>query len=400
MGEEAAGKSSESSSSSKAGGSGAVSKHKTFWGKTINVFFVVGGLVLLGIQVLQNYEDNPEGSANVQGYALQSNGKLDEAIIQFNEAIRLSPKWYHPYLGRGIVYRLKGDYEKAIADFNLSIEYNSDYPGTYFERGIAYRAEGNQALALSDLAKAIELKPEMAEAYHMRALIERDRGDFSAASADLDSAIARRGDKADWYIDRARISILELNRPKQAADDFAVALRSALNYRDIIGLLDSESKTSPAMMDYQHPFDPDGYYLLLWTHFARLRAEQDDSKELAEQVKELALPIWKKLHMQKMGQNVDDEAQAKSLAPWPGAIVRMFFGKLSPDAIRALAEEEADAVKRRRRVCDANFYVAEYHLQKGTNEPARLLLRAAANDCPAGLPEAELAAAEIRRLGL
>lgn len=50
-------------------------------------------------------------------------------------------------------------------------------------------------------------------------------------------------------------------------------------------------KRSPDMMDFEHRFLPDGCYLLLWLHTARVRAGQEDRAEMAEFVRKLVEPI-------------------------------------------------------------------------------------------------------------
>jgi lipoprotein NlpI len=166
------------------------------------------------------------------------------------------------------------------------------------------------------------------------------------------------------------------------------------------------------MMDYRHAFVPDGYYLFLWTHVARLRAGQDDRTEMAELVHELAQPIWRDLYfkrmsetlnerapdLQKASRTVEEEAQARSLVPWPGAIFGLFQGKTTPEAVRAAADTTGDA-ERRQRTCDADFYIGIYRLQNGDRAAARAFLQSAADGCAPDKMEARLAATELARLG-
>ena len=56
---------------------------------------------------------------------------------------------------------------------------------------------------------------------------------------------------------------------------------------------------------------------------------------------------------------------------------------LTPGAVLAAADD-ADADVRKRRVCEANFFLGELALQQGTKEEASRLFRLAATDCPKG----------------
>ena len=85
---------------------------------------------------------------------------------------------------------------------------------------------------------------------------------------------------------------------------------------------------------------------------------------------------------------------------WPGPIIDLFRGKATPDQVRAAARDTKGAALRRRRDCEADFYLAEYHLGKGRKDEAiPLLASAAAAQCPMTAPERDIAKAELRRLG-
>src|SRR5262245_35179568 len=220
--------------------------------------------------------------------------------------------------------------------------------------------------------------------------------------ADLDQAISRRDGRADWLIMRAEIALFDLDRPAQAADDLAQAARAALKYRSYMKLIGDRDE----MIDYKHAFMPDGLYLFLRMHAARVRAGQDDRNELAELAHELALPIWKELYVKRqaeamnhppidldrVGREVEEEAQEQSRAAWPGAILGLFIGKVTPEAVRAAAEA-AGEIERPRRTCDADVYIAVHHIANGDRDAARALLRSAPARCPGGTFEARLAAA-------
>ena len=70
------------------------------------------------------------------------------------------------------------------------------------------------------------------------------------------------------------------------------------------------------------------------------------------------------------------QAVVFDLKKWPGSLVQLFLGKITPRAAR-------DAAKRgdRRQACVAAFYVAEYHLGHGDQSAALAQFRAAKETC-------------------
>jgi tetratricopeptide (TPR) repeat protein len=65
------------------------------------------------------------------------------------------------YSNRGVEYKTKGDYDHAIADYNDAIRLDPKYTDAYYNWGIAKRAKGGAAGADADVAKAKQLDPNV-----------------------------------------------------------------------------------------------------------------------------------------------------------------------------------------------------------------------------------------------
>lgn len=67
-----------------------------------------------------------------RGDTYQDKNEHELAIIDYTEAIRLSPNYSDAYNNRGISYAIKGDYDRAIEDYNRALRHmwgNFDFPG-------------------------------------------------------------------------------------------------------------------------------------------------------------------------------------------------------------------------------------------------------------------------------
>jgi tetratricopeptide (TPR) repeat protein len=91
------------------------------------------------------------------------NGRLIEAIAEYNKAMRINPRYAVPYGYRGDLYLLqglyysRGLYDQALLDFNKAIEIDPRNAMPYNNRALVMMELGNTEMACSDWRRACEL---------------------------------------------------------------------------------------------------------------------------------------------------------------------------------------------------------------------------------------------------
>jgi tetratricopeptide (TPR) repeat protein len=92
-------------------------------------------------------------------YTLQ--GKIDELIIKFSDAINLNPDNEMLFYNRGVMYDQKKDIAKAESDYKKAIELKPDFMDANYALGVLYF---NQAADLANTANQIKNNEEFEKA--------------------------------------------------------------------------------------------------------------------------------------------------------------------------------------------------------------------------------------------
>jgi lipoprotein NlpI len=247
------------------------------------------------------------------------------------------------YFTRAAEWAGQGKHDRAVQDLDLAIELDPKVPGQYLNRALAFSELGDHDRAIRDYGTALKLAPQDMRMYIGRAVEWTVLGDYKRAQADYEEVIRRQPKNMSGHFGRGRVRFYT-GEYMQAASDFLRA----------------------------HQLDA-SIYTALWLFLARKRADIPGEQTLAQ------------------------EAGTSGAGEWPDPVVALYLGKIGPEAVQKAAAHPNPARQRDRR-CEANFYIAEWHLTRGEREAAAKLLNDARSGCPTAFMEHEGAVAELRRL--
>jgi tetratricopeptide (TPR) repeat protein len=128
---------------------------------------------------------------NIRGMIRFEKGQLDQALADYNEALRLDAPRAHVWNNRGNLWRAKGDSKQAINDFNQAVRLAPDDALAYKNRGNVWSDRGAFDKAIRDYDAAITLDPQDAESYNNRGSMRMQLGDYERAIADFNEATRR-----------------------------------------------------------------------------------------------------------------------------------------------------------------------------------------------------------------
>jgi putative GTP pyrophosphokinase len=106
-----------------------------------------------------------------RGMANFACSRYNEAIDDFNNALKLDSKAYKVAYYRGVVHSVLKQYSPAIDDYTLSLSINPYQPFCLFRRGQAYYHIDDYPQALSDCENSLALEPSNKSAIKFKDLI-------------------------------------------------------------------------------------------------------------------------------------------------------------------------------------------------------------------------------------
>ena len=161
-----------------------------------------------------------------RGIAKAMLGQHQDAIVDHNEAIRIKPDHAGAFHGRGFTKAMMGQHQDAIVDYDKAIHIKPDYVEAFQYRGLAKCALGQHQEAIKDYDQAIRIKPDYASAFHARGLVKATLGQHQEAIVDHNEAIRIKPDYANAFYERG-ICWHTLGDKDKARADFQRALKLA-----------------------------------------------------------------------------------------------------------------------------------------------------------------------------
>jgi lipoprotein NlpI len=245
---------------------------------------------------------------------------------------------------RGGEWNERGAYDRAITDYDVTIRLDPKFARAYYARGNAWSGKGESDKAIADYDAAIRISPKDTSPLIGRAVELTIKGDYVRAIADYDAAIALEGKSSMSWLGRGRTRFYSGDYTRSTAD-----LERALE-------LDRNA------------------YTMLWLYLARKRGGAVDAEE-----------------------RLDDQARPERASGWPGPLITLYLGRTDVDSVRAAATDR-DSRRQSEQRCEADFYLAQWHLLRDEREPALKLLKSALSGCSREYLEHEGTVAELRRL--
>lgn len=148
---------------------------------------------------------------NLHGLILVQQGKPEEAIERYNEALRLKPDFILPVYNTGNALLDMKQYDQAIAKYKdvlkLDTKGNVRTPHAYTQWGVALMQQGRLDEAVPLLQKAIAADPMYADAYYRLGMALKQQGKVKEAREMIQHAVDRAPQRKEYAADLEQVLI-------------------------------------------------------------------------------------------------------------------------------------------------------------------------------------------------
>jgi tetratricopeptide (TPR) repeat protein len=186
-----------------------------------------GWSLLLGFSVAFNLLASVKRGAEWHwdmGTMLVQQGKVQEAIEQYEQALRLKPDFaeVHDDLASALVQT--GKIKDAIAHFEQALQIKPDSIEAHNNLGIALMGQGRLREAMEQYEQALRIEPDFAEAHYNLGLALMGQGRPQEAIGHYEQAVRIKPDSAEAHNNLGN-ALLQAGKVQEAIQQYEQALR-------------------------------------------------------------------------------------------------------------------------------------------------------------------------------
>ncbi|MDY6951424.1 MAG: tetratricopeptide repeat protein, partial [Thermodesulfobacteriota bacterium] len=174
-------------------------------------------------------DPDSEKAHNNLGLALESQGKVEEAIRHYVEALDIRPDYFVAHNNLGSALGSRGRFDEAIKHYQEALRIQPLYAKAHNNLGNALASLGKLEEALKHYAQAFRIKPDSADAHNNMGNALASLGKLEEALSHYHEALRIEPDFADAHFNLGNVWKRQ-GRPEEAIAHFKEALRIQPDY--------------------------------------------------------------------------------------------------------------------------------------------------------------------------
>jgi tetratricopeptide (TPR) repeat protein len=162
---------------------------------------------------------------------LLNQGQTDEAISEYQEAIRLKPDYADAHYNLGLALARKNQIDEAISQYQTALHLKPDSADAHYSLGIAFDNKNQFDEAVSQFQETLRLKPDDADTHVALGVVLLDKGQIDEAISQYQEALRLKPDDAAAH-NKLGIALAQKNQIDVAIGQFQEAIRLKPDYTD------------------------------------------------------------------------------------------------------------------------------------------------------------------------
>ena len=188
------------------------------------------------------------------GHAYEAKGRLEEAFKCYLQAVKWQPNFFQAYNNLGNIRVANGRCDEAIPYYRQALSYKPDYPEAHSNLGIALLNKGRVDEAIGEFQQAVRLKPDYARAHKYLGFALLDKGKAEAAVNELQQAIRQNPNDSESHYDLG-VAFGKKDRSEEAVEQYKEAIRlnadNLLAHNNLGNALFRQGRREEAIVQYR-----------------------------------------------------------------------------------------------------------------------------------------------------
>jgi len=209
--------------------------------------------------------------------ALIGRGKLQEARVHCEQALRLKPEYAEAHNNLAVVLVQLGKRPEAMEHWGQALRINPDYADAHCNLGLALDQQGRTPEAIQHYEQALRLKPDFVKAHYNLGNALLQTGRVEEAIRHYELTLQLRPDHAEAH-NNLGLALVQLGRTEEAVEHWEQALRLkpdfAMAHYNLGGALEQAGKVPEAIQHYERALRIQPDFAEARNALARLEAGQ------------------------------------------------------------------------------------------------------------------------------
>ncbi len=181
-------------------------------------------------------------------------GKLDEAVELYQQALRIQPDFIQAHFYLANTFTKQDKFDQAVESYQKVLKLQPDFTQAHFFLANAFKKQGKLDLAVESCQKVLKLKPDFTQAHFFLANLLKQQGKFQQSFESYQQVLKLKPDFAEAYNNLGNL-LKQQGKLQEAVESYQQVLKLKPNfaeaYKNLGNLFKEQDNLEKATQYYQ-----------------------------------------------------------------------------------------------------------------------------------------------------